>query len=72
VLRVTPKPTDVSGTPDREDTMAQGGHHRSGLRCVVHERWAMPWRPRRPLRWEQQSNKAHAKESLCARRLYPN
>ena len=72
MLRVTPKPTDVSGTPDREDTMAQGGHHRSGLLCVVHERWAMPWRPRRPLRWEQQSNKAHAKESLCARRLYPN
>ena len=40
------------------------------LLCVVHERWAMPWRPRRPLRWGQQ--RTHAKESLCARRLYPN
>jgi hypothetical protein len=70
VLRLTPKPTDVSGTQDREDTMAQGGYHRLCLLSVVHKRWAMPRRLRRPLRWGQQST--HAKESLCARRLYPN
>ena len=49
MLRGTPKPTAVSGTPDREAMMGQGGHRRSCLRCVVHKRWAMPWRPRRPL-----------------------
>jgi DNA invertase Pin-like site-specific DNA recombinase len=53
-----------------KSTMAQGGLHRSWLLCVVYKRWVMPWRPRRPLRWGHQST--HTKESLCARRLYPN